>query len=230
MLVAVPALVAMLWWLYRRESRNLSRGRRLGLVALRLVVLSALAAMLIEPVLITSRTETIRSRLALIFDDSESMRFADPYTDNAKAANLATALKIPADGPRSPVDKLRETPRLSLVKSGLAPTLEALSNGRDLYTYDLESALQGRARLEREDAEARQHQAQSVGLAAGRRLARCAGVAPGAAGRRLDLRDRWPVERRRRPDSSRRSGDPPGDPDLCHRRRSRRRAEECPPG
>ena len=138
--VAVPALVALLWWLYRRESRNLSRGRRMTLVGLRLVVIAALAAMLVEPVLITSRTETVRSRLALIFDDSESMKFADPYTDNARAASLAAGLKVPAEGSRSPVDKLRETPRLALVQAGLAPTLEALGNGRDLYTYDLESA------------------------------------------------------------------------------------------
>jgi hypothetical protein len=140
LVVAVPALVALLWWLYRRESRNLSKGRRLALVALRVSVLAALAAMLVEPVLITTRTETVRSRLALVFDDSESMKFADPYTDNAKAASLAASLKVPAEGNRSPVDRLRETPRLALVQAGLAPTLEALGNGRDLFTYDLESA------------------------------------------------------------------------------------------
>ena len=140
LVVLVPALVALLWWLYRRESRVLTRGRRIALVALRVAVLAALAAMLVEPVLITTRTETVRSRLALVFDDSESMRFADPYTDNAKAASLAAALKVPADSGRSPVDKLRETPRLALVQAGLAPTLEALGNGRDLFLYDLESA------------------------------------------------------------------------------------------
>src|SRR5271154_614631 len=86
LLVVVPALVALLWWLYRRESRNLSKGRRIALVALRVTVLLALAAMLVEPVLVTTRTETVRSRLALVFDDSESMKFADPYTDNARAA------------------------------------------------------------------------------------------------------------------------------------------------
>ena len=140
LLVAVPAVVALLWWLYRRESRNLPQGRRLALVALRLTVLGALVAMLVEPVLVSTRTETIRSRLPMVFDDSESMKFADPYTDDARAANLATRLKIPAEGGRSAVDVLRQTPRLALVRSGLAPNLEALGNGRDIYTYDLESA------------------------------------------------------------------------------------------
>ena len=140
MVLAVPALVALLWWLTTKEVRVLSRGRRLALVALRLGVLLALGAMLIEPVLITSRRETVRSRLAMVFDDSESMKFADPYTDNSKAASLATSLKIAAEGGRSPVDRLRETPRLGLVQSALGLNLEALGNGRDLYTYDLESA------------------------------------------------------------------------------------------
>ena len=38
----------------------------------------------------------------MVFDDSESMKFADPYTDNAKASSLAaTAFKIP--GPRGSI-------------------------------------------------------------------------------------------------------------------------------
>jgi hypothetical protein len=140
LVVLIPALAVLLWWLYRLESRDLSRGRRLALVGLRILVLMALAAMLVEPVLITSRRETVRSRLAMVFDDSESMRFADPYTDDSKASSLATSLKIPSEGGRSSVDRLRETPRLGLVQKALGPNLEALGNGRDLYTYDLESA------------------------------------------------------------------------------------------
>ena len=38
------------------------------------------------------------------------------------------------------MDRLRETPRLSLVKTVLDPNLEALSRGRELFVYDLESA------------------------------------------------------------------------------------------
>ncbi|WP_435010747.1 vWA domain-containing protein [Tundrisphaera lichenicola] len=140
LIVAVPALVALLWWLYRREARELRRGRRVAMVALRGVVLLALVAMLVEPVLITSRTETVRSRLAMVFDDSESMKFSDPYTDESKAAGLVASLKIPSEGGKPAVDRLRETPRLDLVKSALTPNLEALGQGRDLYTYDLESA------------------------------------------------------------------------------------------
>jgi hypothetical protein len=138
--VATVALAYMLWRLYRRERRELSRPRRALLVGLRLLVLGALAVMLVEPVLVTSRNETIRSHLPLIVDDSESMRFSDPYTDESRAALVAAALRLKSEGKRSPVERLRESPRLDLVKASLGPNLEKLRRGRELFVYDLESA------------------------------------------------------------------------------------------
>jgi hypothetical protein len=148
--LAAAATLALFWWLYRREGRDLSRRRRALLVGLRALVLLAVAAMLVEPVLVSSRHETIRSHLAVIVDDSESMRFADPYTDESRAAAAAAALQLRSKDGRSPVDRLRETPRLDLVKEALRPNLQALARGRELFVYDLESASRagtvGRAR------------------------------------------------------------------------------------
>ena len=140
LVVATVALAYMLWRLYRRERRELSRPRRALLVGLRLLVLGALAVMLVEPVLVTSRSEAIRSHLPLIVDDSESMRFSDPYTDESRAALVAAALRLKSQGKRSPVERLRESPRLDLVKASLGPNLEKLRRGRELFVYDLESA------------------------------------------------------------------------------------------
>ena len=138
--LAAIALPALIWWLYRRERRELSVGRRAVLTGLRALTLLAVAAMLVEPVLISSRRETVKSRLALVLDDSESMKFSDPYTDESRAAEVASALKLGSEGKKSPVIRLRETPRLDLVKSALRPHLEALGRGRDTYIYDLASA------------------------------------------------------------------------------------------
>ena len=134
------ALLAMLWWLYRRESRDLSPTKRVILVGLRTLTLLAVVAMLIEPVLISSHKETVKSRLAIVFDDSESMRFADPYTDDTRAVEIAAALKLPSEAGRPPVRRLRETTRLDLVKTALTPHLEALARGREVTIDDLESA------------------------------------------------------------------------------------------
>jgi hypothetical protein len=133
-------LVALLWRLYRWERRELSRAKRALLVGLRGLTLLALFAMLLEPVLISTRRETVRSHLALILDDSESMKFSDPYTDQSRAVELAADLKLETVEGKSPVDRLRETPRLSLVKTVLGAQLKALGRGRELFLYDLESA------------------------------------------------------------------------------------------
>ena len=137
--LAVAALV-LLWWLPRREKQELSRRRRLTLVGLRALVILAVAAMLVEPVLVSSERESVRSHLAVVVDDSESMRFADPYTDDSKASEFAGALKLSSAGGKSPVDRLRGMPRIDLVRTALEPEMGKLANGRDVFLYDLESA------------------------------------------------------------------------------------------
>src|SRR3954471_13278985 len=69
------ALVALIWRLYRGERRELSRSRRVLLAGLGGVGRLGRATMLAEPVLVSGRRETLRSHLALVFDDSESLRF-----------------------------------------------------------------------------------------------------------------------------------------------------------
>ena len=56
------------------------------------------------------------------------------------AALVAAALRLKSEGKRSPVERLRESPRLDLVKASLGPNLEKLRRGRELFVYDLESA------------------------------------------------------------------------------------------
>jgi hypothetical protein len=137
MAAAIPALI---WWLYRRERRDMAPRRRALLAGLRVTTLVALAVMLIEPVLVSVRRETLKSRLSIVLDDSESMKFSDPFSDDSRAVEIASALRIPSEGGRSPVDRLRETPRLDLVTKVLRTNLETLGRGRDVYLYDLDSA------------------------------------------------------------------------------------------
>jgi hypothetical protein len=137
---AVLAVLFVLWRLPRREKQDLSAPRRAWLVTLRVLVLLALAAMLVEPVLVSSHRETVRSNLPIIVDDSESMRFSDPHTDETRAVASAAALELEAQGGKSPVDRLRETPRLELARKAISAHVEELGKGRDVAFYDLESA------------------------------------------------------------------------------------------
>jgi hypothetical protein len=133
---------ALLWRLFRWERRELKPAKRALLLALRMLTLSAAAVMLLEPVLVSSHRETVPSNLLLVVDDSESMRFSDPYTDNSRAVDIAARLQLESAGGKAPVDRLRETPRLDLLKKVLGPKLEALSRGRQLHVYDLQTASQ----------------------------------------------------------------------------------------
>ena len=139
-LAGAIAFLCVVWWLYRHERPDLSKLKRALMAGLRAAVLLALAAMLIEPVLISSQRETVKSHLAIVLDDSESMKFSDPYTDQSLAAQIASKLKLESAGGRSSVERLRETPRLALVKDALAKNLEALKKGREVFVYDLDSA------------------------------------------------------------------------------------------
>ncbi len=140
LIVAAIAIAYLLWRLYRWEGRDLSRARRVLLVSLRGLVLLAVAAMLLEPVWVSSLREVVPSHLAIVLDDSESMRFSDPYTDNSRAVALAADMKLASAGGKTPVERLRETPRLGLVQEVLRPGLDSLGRGRKLYVYDLDSA------------------------------------------------------------------------------------------
>jgi hypothetical protein len=140
LVVAAIAFLAIVWWLYRHERPDLARIKRGLMAGLRALTLLALAAMLVEPVLISSQRETVKSHLAIVLDDSESMKFSDPYTDQSRAAEIASKMKLESLGGRSSVVRLRETPRLDLVKHALKGNLEALAKGREIFLYDLESA------------------------------------------------------------------------------------------
>ena len=76
----------------------------------------------------------------MILDDSESMKFSDPYTDDAKAAAIASGVKMESADGKSPVALLRETSRLALAQKVLGANLDALGRGRDLFVYDLDTA------------------------------------------------------------------------------------------
>src|SRR4051812_35082803 len=67
------------WFLYRREGRSLSRSIRVLLAGLRLLVLGMVAVMLLEPVLVFTRIETLPSNLLVLKDASDSALLRDAY-------------------------------------------------------------------------------------------------------------------------------------------------------
>src|SRR4051794_18203984 len=100
-------------YLYRREGRNLRFPVRLGLSALRWVVLLGVVAMLLEPVIVFTKKEFVPSNLLVLTDQSESMELRDAFIDSARATKLVEALKL-----GSP-NELRERSRAALAQRAL---------------------------------------------------------------------------------------------------------------
>src|SRR4051812_19038968 len=70
--------VILLLILYREERRLVSRRAGLALLSLRLAAALVLVSALFEPIAATTYRETVRGRVILAVDVSESMTTADP--------------------------------------------------------------------------------------------------------------------------------------------------------
>lgn len=70
-------LIAGTWWGYRMAASNLSRGRRVALVALRSAFLVGLLIVLTRPVMLLTTEQPVRGALLVLIDASQSMNIAD---------------------------------------------------------------------------------------------------------------------------------------------------------
>jgi hypothetical protein len=123
-LASVAASVGVLY-LYRREGRNLTLPIRVMFATLRMIVLLGVVAMLLEPVVVFTKTEHVPSTILVLRDQSESMDLKDAYASEPYAQRMADALHLTG------TKELRDTPRSKLIdrllSTGLAKSLE--SNG-----------------------------------------------------------------------------------------------------
>ncbi len=120
-LVLLLALVWSIFSMYRSEGRRgASLGMRMFLASLRGVVVLALAAVLIEPVLATYIHRWIDSYCIVLIDDSSSMDLRDRYPNTEDAARVKSVL---AGGETLPVR------RADVLTSVLKRDDNALLNG-----------------------------------------------------------------------------------------------------
>lgn len=112
-LVAAAVLVMLLGWLYRRETRLVSRRLAFALMALRLAAVAAIfLTTAADPTLVTVTSREVPSRVLIAVDTSDSMRVADPQRPADEQERIARALKLNNPG---------EVPRLKLAERILTP-------------------------------------------------------------------------------------------------------------
>lgn len=77
MVLTTIVAVGLVVWFYRRATRHLSRGKRWTLLSLRIAAVMLIILLLFEPVVHYTRTIQTRPGLAILLDQSASMRIAD---------------------------------------------------------------------------------------------------------------------------------------------------------
>lgn len=144
-LAAGVAAVVLLIWLYREERRLVSRRAGLGLLALRLLAAGTLVLALFEPIAARTFRQTLRGRVILAVDVSESMETVDPARPAEERAALARTLALsPAESPdrlsrREVTRRLLDGPNAPLAGLAAGHDLEALAFARDAAPATLAS-------------------------------------------------------------------------------------------
>ncbi len=139
-LLAFAAIGLMVWMViavYRWEGKTLRPLSRWGLVAIRLVVLTGVLVMLLEPVLVFRKTDEVPSNLIVLRDASGSMDLQDAYTNTAQVSAINTALNLTGD-------QLQTKTRRQLVDLALSDRLmkQLESNGdRIVHRHDFAARL-----------------------------------------------------------------------------------------
>ncbi|MHC4223221.1 MAG: VWA domain-containing protein [Planctomycetota bacterium] len=139
--LVVLALLAGVFWIYRREG-NAPKGAKITLGILRGLVLLAAVLLILEPVLSVDQVDEVDKGTILLLDDSLSMTTRDRYQDPVLRARIANALEE-----TDPARYRRfELVNIALGRGGMAERL-ALQN--ELYAFRFASAAVPHANLMR---------------------------------------------------------------------------------
>jgi hypothetical protein len=116
-LAAGAAAVVLMVVLYREERKLVSRRAGLGLLALRMLAAVALVVSLFEPIAERTYRQTVRGRVLVAVDVSESMATADPDRSDAERARLVKVLGI---SPAEPLDAMTTMTRREVARRLIA--------------------------------------------------------------------------------------------------------------
>lgn len=139
-LITWIVLGVALWWLHGRLLSHVARGKRAGIVALRLLFAGLLLFVATRPVLVTTLVEKVRQKLIVLVDDSASMDIADLRAshEDRNRALIATG-ELPPDR-----DITREAPAGENPRPTRRELLAAIADNSKL---DLWKQLDERAEL-----------------------------------------------------------------------------------
>lgn len=154
-LAAGASALVLLLVLYREERRLVARRAGLGLLALRGLAASALVAALFEPIAARTFRESVRGRVVVAVDVSESMSTADPGRTAGERARLVKVLGLEGAGSLDALTRREVARRLvggehaPLARLAAEHAVEAFAFARDTAPASLPSLADALARAGR---------------------------------------------------------------------------------
>ena len=141
LVLIVILAAAFIYFVYLRPRIRLSKGTTATLIALRVALLTVFVALLLRPVVVVSSVIPRSSYVAILVDDSVSMKLHDMPDGNARIDSVKQTLL--ATGPESFLNRLDAKFKTSLY--GFAGAVSRLKGAGDLFaegrTSDLAGAL-----------------------------------------------------------------------------------------
>src|SRR6201988_4469365 len=132
-----------IYFVYLRPRVRLSRKTTATLIALRATLLLLMVTLLLRPVVVVSSVIPRSSYVAMVIDDSVSMKLRDVPGGATRLDSVRQALLNPTSGQDSFLNRLERKFKTSLY--GFSGSLARLKDGNDLYaegrTSDLAGAL-----------------------------------------------------------------------------------------
>ncbi|MFP4027401.1 MAG: hypothetical protein ACLFWL_06385 [Candidatus Brocadiia bacterium] len=92
LVVALPILLGLGWYLYKKQVEGVGRGTAAGLLAIRGVLVAGLLVLLFRPNLVHRRVLEYPGRILVAVDDSESISTSDNAMDIGEALYLARSV------------------------------------------------------------------------------------------------------------------------------------------
>jgi uncharacterized membrane protein len=130
-----------IYFIYFRPRMRLTKGTTVALVALRAGLFTLMLLLLLRPVVVVSSVIPRSSYVAVVIDDSQSMKLRDGAGEASRLDTVKQALLNETPGKRSFLDRLEEKFKTNLY--GFSGGLSRLKDGNDLNAEGRSSDLAG---------------------------------------------------------------------------------------
>lgn len=152
LLVVLPVVLLLSWYLYKIQFEGLGKGTKTALLAMRWAVLGAVCVLVFRPNLVNRLIRTFPGRVVVAIDDSQSMLTEDNRMSDQEALYLARK-STGTPGPNAVYFRAAEKIRSALIELRQFERFSAAAEERDDDYWSRSEEIQGKIEELLADAE-----------------------------------------------------------------------------